>query len=256
MKPLKINSLKLMPYLLFLISVFSSVAPLSAHSADSINQLFDEVLQKNVVDGRVNYSGISSDSRFKQYISMLVTTPAPGSRNAALAYWINAYNALTIQGILNGKSPSSFLGRIGFFKTAKYKVNNTEINLYDLERDILIKMGEPRIHFAIVCASSSCPKLRSEAYTEDNLNNQLEEVTRAFINDTTRNGFDHEKRVARLSKIFDWFPKDFNKHSGSVLRYIAQYVSDPSLAKSLEKDDYTIDYLKYDWSLNGTPPTK
>ena len=221
----------------------------------SLHQPFDEVLNANVADGKVNYPGIAADTRFTDYLNRLQPAPEDLSmREAQLAYWINAYNALAIKGILDGKSPSTFFGRYGYFKATTYNVGGKEINLYDLERDVLIPIGEPRIHFAIVCASASCPKLLSEAYTADKLEQQLDRNTRAFINDASLNRFDRDKKIAYLSKIFDWFEEDFEKHSGSVQRYVARYVDDPELAKALESDSYKINYLKYDWSLNGVAP--
>ncbi len=221
----------------------------------TIHQPFDEVLQNHVSDGKVDYPAIADDARFADYIKQLQAEP-PGitTREGRLVYWINAYNALAIKGILDGKSPSSLFGRYRYFKSDTYRVGGKEINLYDLERDILIPMGEPRIHFAIVCASASCPKLLSEAYTPEKLEQQLELNTRIFINDTSRNRFDRENKVAHLSKIFDWFEEDFEKHSGSVQRYVARHIEDPELAKELQNDAYKVKHLKYDWSLNGVPP--
>ncbi len=231
-------------------------AQTSDAGADPLHSAFAEVLTANVSDGEVNYPGIAGDARFAEYVTFLASFDPSNlaTREEQLAYWINAYTALAIQGILNGKSPSSFFGRVGYFKNTKYDVGGDEINLYDLERDIIIPLGEPRIHFAIVCASFSCPKLRSEAYTAENLEEQLEANTRQFINDETRNRFDREKKVAHLSKIFDWFPEDFEQHSGSVLEYVAKYVDDPKLAEELRAGGYKIKHLKYDWSLNGIPP--
>ena len=128
------------------------------------------------------------------------------------------------------------------------------INLYDLERKVIIPLGDMRVHFAINCASGSCPKLDSEAYTAKNIQQKLETNARHFINDVTRNRFDRDNKVAYLSKIFDWFEKDFKKQAGSIQRYLAQYVDDPKLAGQLRDDSYTIRYLVYDWSLNGSPP--
>ena len=179
---------------------------------------------------------------------------ALASSEEQLAFWINTYNALAIKGIIDGGSPSSFFGRIGYFKTTTYEAGGKTISLYDLERDVIIPLGEPRIHFAIVCASFSCPMLRSEAYTAEHLDEQLELNARRFINDPTRNRFDRGSKVAHLSKIFDWFPEDFEKHSGTVLGYVANYVDDPELAKELRDGGYKIKYLKYDWSLNGVAP--
>ena len=154
------------------------------------------------------------------------------------------------------RSPSSFFGRIGYFKNAKYEVGGRSLNLYDLEREVIIPMGEPRIHFAIVCASASCPVLRPEAYVAGTLDAQLDEAARRFINDPTRNRFDPDTRVAHLSKIFDWFTGDFEIDGGGVLDYVARYVQDPALAESLRGDGWSVQHLPYDWSLNGKAPTR
>lgn len=223
--------------------------------APLLAQPFDDILHSYVTDGQVNYLGIVADPRFNIYLEQLKQTDAEtlSSRADKLAFWINAYNALAIKGILDGYSPSTFFGKVRFFYSNKYLVGEKYTNLYDLEHKILIPLKEPRIHFSIVCASQSCPKLRSEAYTVERLEQQLEDNARQFINDTERNRFDRKKKTAYLSKIFDWFEEDFTAHSGSVLKYAAHYVKDPELARELEAGGYIIKYLTYDWSLNGVP---
>ena len=108
--------------------------------------------------------------------------------------------------------------------------------------------------FAINCASVSCPALRSEAYVATDLDRQLEDSTRRFINDPSRNRFDRKNKIAYLSRIFDWFEDDFSRHSDAVLDYVARYVDDAELAGELNNRDYTIEYLEYDWNLNGISP--
>jgi hypothetical protein len=174
---------------------------------------------------------------------------------ARLAFWINAYNAFAIKGILDGYSPATLAGRYRYFIATDYRVGGEMINLYDLERKLLIpEFREPRIHFAIVCASQSCPKLRAEAYVPEKLREQLEQGGRAFINDPTRNRFDRENKVAYLSKIFEWFEEDFAAHAGSLLSYVRRYVNDPELAADLATQPYRIEFLDYDWRLNGKEP--
>ena len=221
---------------------------------NDVQILFDKTLQNNVVDGNVNYNGIKNDPMFEEYLKLLEPTPELNGNNEKLAYWINAYNALAIKGILDERSPSTFFSRIDYFKNAKYKVGGRYINLYDLERDIIIPLGDPRIHFAINCASLSCPKLSNQTYQAENLDTRLNQATKDFINDPTRNRFDHELKIAYLSKIFDWFEKDFSNHSGSVQKYVAQYINDPKIAETLLNEEYKVQYLKYNWSLNGTAP--
>ena len=226
-------------------------------SSEFSHNLFDQTLRDHVKDGVVNYPGYASDPRFTQYLQQLdrlnpTTLPTEKDR---LAFWINAYNAFAIKGILDGYSPETWGGKYKFFVNQKYKVGGAKVNLYAVERDILIpRFGEPRIHFAIVCASRSCPKLRSWAFTTDKLEKQLDNSARLFINDPARNFFDRENKVAYLSKIFDWFTKDFVSHSGSLTKYAAQYVDDPQLARELADDTYKVKFLEYDWRLNGIAP--
>lgn len=228
----------------------------TAYGNSPDHDLFDQVLKAHVQDGHVNYAKIKQDQRFTEYLKYLeVTNPETFSnKEEKLAFWINAYNALAIKGILDGLSPDGFFSRITYFKTTDYKLAGQEINLYDLERDIIIPFNEARIHFAIVCASASCPKLISEAYVATKLEQQLEENTKSFLNNNFKNEFDLENKVAKISKIFDWFPDDFKKDSGSVQKFIAKYVNDSTLSKALNDESLRIQYLTYDWSLNGTSP--
>jgi hypothetical protein len=136
----------------------------------------------------------------------------------------------------------------------KYRVGGRETNLYDMEHKIILPLGEPRVHFALVCASASCPKLRSEAYAGERLHAQLEEQTRGFINDPIRNHYDRARKLAHLSKIFDWFKDDFERAAGSVTGFVADFVDDARLAVELRNGSYSIEHLDYDWSLNGISP--
>lgn len=242
------------PMLKLILFLFSSLDSNILYADDSLHGPFTGVLSESVVDGQVNYSTINNNPIFFDYLKALETKPSFKNKNQELAFWINAYNALAIKGILDKRSPKTLLGRYRYFKKAKYNVGDKVINLYDLERKVIIPLGEPRIHFAINCASTSCPKIIPEAYTEEKLDDQLEQVTKDFINDTSRNSFDSEYKIATISKIFDWFKKDFVNHSGSVQKYLAEYVSDPDIASDLREDKYRIHYAKYDWNLNGTKP--
>ncbi len=238
--------------LLFYLAVFGATV---VHATPS-HALFDAILKENVdPNGAVNYPRIKEDPDFAKYLAYLEKTdPATfATKEEQLAFWINAYNALAIKGIIDGLSPRSVFSRISYFKTTDYELAGRKINLYDLERDILIPFNEPRIHFAIVCASTSCPKLITEVYTADKLEQQLEASTINFINNTLKNQFDLDKKIASISKIFDWFPEDFAKASGSVQKYLANYVEDDDISRLLAQDGFKVKYLKYDWSLNGTP---
>ena len=234
---------------------FSPPHPIAppAYSAE----LFDQVLSQHVTDGHVNYPAITQDSRLRDYLDQLnrVDPQQFSTREERLAFWVNAYNAFAIQGILDGLSPETLVGKYRFFISQNYSVGGATINLFDLEQKILIPdFHEPRIHFAIVCASRSCPLLRSEAFSPTRLEIQLDDGAQRFINDPRRNHFDQEQKIAYLSKIFDWFTEDFEAKSGSLIKYIAQYVSDSHLAQDLRETTYQVEFLDYDWRLNGSPP--
>lgn len=236
--------------------VAGSALAISAAAQGISHQGLDAVLRVNVSDGKVNYPAIAADHAFHDYVRQLAAPVSLGSKTDQLVYYMNAYNALAIQGILDGLSPSSIIGRQRYFKLKKWKLAGEEMSLHKLEHEILRPLGEPRIHFAIVCASRSCPKIRADAFSAAKLENQLEENARGFVNDTTRNRFDAGAKSAQISEIFKWFEEDFVKSAGSVQKFIAKYVSDPEVAKGLAAGEYKISYLEYNWGLNGSPPAK
>lgn len=220
------------------------------------HRLWEEVLNAHVHDGVVDYPAIHRQKRLPFYLELLDRVDPNGlSRGDRLAFWINAYNAFAVKGILDRYSPATLFGRYRYFIARKYPVGGRSLNLYDLERETLIaQFHEPRMHFAIVCASASCPKLQPWAYEGQALDQQLDRATSEFVNDPSRNRFDRSRKVASLSMIFKWFAEDFEARSGSVLRFIADHVQDPSLKQELLAGDYTVQFLDYDWHLNGPSP--
>lgn len=231
---------------------FAPADPLPA--ARFSHQPFDAALRAHVRGGQVNYPGFAADAGFAAYLAQLERVNPDGftARADKLAFWINAYNAFAIQGILEGDSPFTATGKYRYFIKRTFTVGGGALNLWGLEHKLLIPLGEPRVHFAINCASFSCPVLQPQVYRPDTLDQQLDAAARDFINDPQRNRFDRERNVAYLSMIFKWYDDEFETAAGSVLKYIARYVDDPLLAREL--DAYTVRYLSYDWSLNGTPP--
>ena len=216
------------------------------------HRAFDEVLRNHVTSGVVNYPGVAADRRLTDYLAQVnrLDPNRLSTREARLAFWMNAYNAFAIKGIVDGYSPMTIWGQYRYFIARTYPVGGEFINLNDIEKKVLIPdFHEPRVHFAIVCASYSCPKLRSEAFDAAVLERQFDENARDFINDPKKNRFDRRTKVAHLSMIFKWFEEDFAAHSGSLLKYVRRYVAEPAVASELES--YRIEYLDYDWSLNG-----
>lgn len=243
------------PFLTGVVLGLAFLVALSTAMAQGVNHApFDALLRANVKNGVVHYPGFQDSPAFRQYVQDLGNPVRLETREEQLAYYINAYNALAIEGILQGLSPSSLLGRARYFKIKEWPLNGKSITLDDLEHKVIRPFGEPRIHFAIICASKSCPFLRPEAYAPARLDAQLDEQAKQFVNDPFRNRYDATTRTARLSEIFKWFEADFAGPAGSTQRYIARYVADPAVARELAADGFKVEWIDYDWTLNGTPP--
>jgi hypothetical protein len=204
------------------------------------------LLRKHVnPDGWVDYQGFSADREALQtYLETLSDHPPSEdwSKEARLAYFINLYNAATVQLILEHYPLESIRDIPRPWGKKGIKLGGQGYSLGEIEHGILRKLGDPRIHFAINCASFSCPKLLPEAYREATLEAQLEKATRDFLNDPARNEFSDGQ--ARISRIFKWYRKDFTDGDTSLIRYINRYLPHPMPA------DTPISYLPYDWSLN------
>ena len=229
--------------------------PLLAQNKLPTHDLFNKLLKKHIAEnGKVNYKGFIKDSiELNTYLNQLSSNPPANSWpvNDQLAYWINAYNAFTIQLIIRNYPLKSIkdIGskiKIPFVNTPwdlKFiRIGKTTYDLNNIEHDILRKkFNEPRIHFAIVCASVSCPKLMNQAFTGAQLNQQLETQTRTFINDPTHNKITTNQ--AQLSAIFNWFAGDFTRN-GSLTDFINTY------SKVKMKPGAKITFLNYNWDLN------
>jgi hypothetical protein len=214
---------------------------------------WDAMLQAYTRDGVVDYPGFAQDPRLAEYLQAIARVEIPaGAPNAEkIAYYLNAYNAVVVQAILDGGSPSSLLGRYAFFIGTPYLFANESISLLDVETDRIRTLGDPRIHFALVCASLSCPKIWTRGYVARDLDTQLHRDAIRFIRDPERTRLDRSARVAHISKIFKWYEEDFE---GGVAAYIGRYTKDPMDASELESGEFDLEYEPYDWNLNGPPP--
>lgn len=217
------------------------------------HQQWDKLLKKHVNKaGLVNYKGFKQDKPELDSYLKLLSNSAPQkswSANDQKAYWINAYNAYTVSLILQHypvKSIKDIAGKIYKINTPwdiKFiTIGGQKYDLNNIEHKILRKQfDDPRIHFALVCASISCPRLRDEAYIGGEVDKQLEEAGREFLNDATKNRVTANK--AELSKYFSWYKGDFTG-KGSLAEYINQY------AKTKMTDKTKVTYLDYNWNLN------
>lgn len=206
-------------------------------------------------DGNVNYQGFVQDkAKLQRYLDTLSQNPpdtSTWSEAEQLAYWINAYNAFTVKLIVDNYPLESITelhptlhvpGVNTVWHKKFFRIGNQKSSLDEIEHQILRKQfNEPRIHFAINCASKSCPPLRPEAYEAGKLEEQLQEQARSFINNPKYNHI--ETNRAEVSKIFSWFTGDFTRQ-GSLQEYLNKY-STVQL-----KADAAIAYKDYDWSLN------
>lgn len=213
-----------------------------------------EALLRKYVDGRgrVAYARWKADAAdfaaLGKYVEQVGSAKVDGkSEQARLAFYINAYNALVLKSVLDKWPVESVIGVDGFFNKEQHRVAGQQMTLDDLEHNKIIRVqfAEPRIHFVLVCAAVSCPRLRTTAMTADNLERELEAATREFVPRATRVAGD--KVVT--SQLFNWFKTDFEKHSGTVAAYLARYADEPT-RKKLGSGQMTIDFSEYDWAIN------
>ena len=218
--------------------------------------LFDSLLRQYVnKEGFVNYEGFIKDSvAFNKYLDLLSKNHPSDknwNRNEQMAYWINAYNAFTIKLICNYYPVNSIKDikkGIPFVSDTWaidfIKIEGKTYNLNNIEHGILRpKYDDPRIHFAVNCASTSCPKLQQEAFIADKLDAQLDAAAKEFINDGIRNKITSSKK-GNMSKIFNWFAGDFKKTAPSVIAFLNRYSTTQLDANA------DLDYMDYDWALN------
>ncbi|MBT8387674.1 MAG: DUF547 domain-containing protein [Ignavibacteria bacterium] len=232
------------------------------------HQLFTKILSDYVINGLVNYKDLKVDIRLQEYLNQLANADPQKieSEKEQLAFWINAYNAYTLKIICDaypiesineihsgGRIISHIFGSTAWDKDIA-NVNNTKLTLNNIEHEIIRKnFNEPRIHFALVCASISCPKLRNEAFEGHKLDKQLEEQAITFFNDETKNRFDIKNKVVYLSKILNWYDDDFGENDEQILLYIGNFLS-RNKTEQLKNYlyDFEIEYMDYDWGLNDS----
>jgi hypothetical protein len=219
------------------------------------NTLYAELLSRYVKNGVVNYRGLKNEEgKLGDYLRVLEKTDSKAlSRNERFAFYINAYNAWTLKFILTGYPGVKSIKDFGTIFRSPWekkivRIDGKIFSLNHIEHSILRpQMKDPRIHAVVNCASKSCPPLREEPFRGVDLDRQLDEQFRVFINDPSRNRL--EGNTLFVSRIFDWYTEDFG---GDVLGYFLKYAKG-EFKKRLEanQSNIKIRYLEYDWSLNG-----
>lgn len=236
-------------------------------SMDKIDHRPWDALLRKYVDknGLVNYAGLKSSKEdsemLARYLQILSSAnlKAAAKRESQFAYWINAYNAVTVHGILREyptksiKKHTSNFGGYNIWYDYQLVIGKEAVSLDQMEHKILRKMKEPRIHFAIVCASIGCPRLLNEAYVPDRLEEQLDRNTKDFF--TRKQNFQHDEANRRfyMSSIMSWFDEDFGKNSAAQLLTISKWLPTPAARKAAQQNQVRVKYLKYDWNINEQP---
>jgi len=260
----------------FLLSVLLALQCLVAQAAGFDHSTWDGLLKKHVVPLRgghasqVNYAGMSADhSQLNAYLAKLsavTRTEFDGWDKATqLVYLINVYNAYTVELVLTGYPKVASIKDLGTFLQSPWKKSFFQLlgekrSLDDVEHGLIRGSGrynEPRVHFAANCASIGCPALRAEAYVSERLDSQLEDATKAFLSDRSRNRLEGD--ALKVSSIFKWYRDDFEKGwrgAKSLADFLLLYRQSLELTDAaisgLAEDHLPVEYLDYDWRLNST----
>jgi len=210
-----------------------------------------------IVGTRVDYPALAADPRWAAVIGALrgVDPKRLEGRDAKLAFFINAYNILAIQTVVSNY-PVESIRDVGSFFSPVWgrkagRIGSRAYTLEEIEHEILRPMGDPRIHTAIVCASTSCPSLMREPFTRARVGAQLDASVHAFLARPEKGmRIDREADTVWLSKIFDWFADDFDS-GGGVLAFVRRYSASETQAwLDARRAEIEIEYFDYDWRLN------
>lgn len=251
------NSQLFIMLILLLILNLPGRGQLSIEDRDNIHRPFDIILQLYVQGTRFDYQALHEDSedlqRLSEYIDTLETVNTVDlTRDDALAYWLNLYNAATLELILQNYPVTSIKDLGNLFRSAwKRKVVavalHGELSLDEIEHDIIRRQfDDPRIHFALNCASIGCPPLQRRAYIGGTLDSQLDQAVKNTLR--SEQWLNVTEKEIEVTKIFDWYKDDFRSSGGSVREFIARYRKD--LRKILLEEQRKIDFMDYDWKLN------
>ncbi|MDP3940319.1 MAG: DUF547 domain-containing protein [Deltaproteobacteria bacterium] len=248
----------------------------AAFAFDHSHAVWGALLKNHVVlvqggnAAQVRYAGMLAERRsLKAYLdslSAVTETEYRGwTKSQKLAFLINAYNAFTVELILTKYPDLLSIKDLGSlfqspWKRRLFTLLGSERTLDDIEHGLIRAPGtfdEPRIHVTLVCASIGCPMLRNETYTAERIEAQMEDGMRRFLSDRTRNRFDAAGGTLRVSKLFDWYGKDFEiGHAGftslaaTFAKHAERMADTPEAQARIRSGDYRLEFLEYDWKLN------
>lgn len=257
------------PMLHFLI-IFLLGSEVHATSFDHDHKIWDQIIKNHLESSKdqkqtlFNYKKLKNDKiilkEFEKYLANLSSVTkkqfSSFSQTQSMAFLINAYNAFTVKLIINNYPLESIKDLGSLFSSAwkkKFFIFLEEKQHLDhIEHDLLRKrFQEPRIHFAVNCASLGCPNLQGRSFTENNLETLLARGEQDFFKDKEKNFIDEKKRKVHVSPIFKWFREDFEKKHGSLVKYLSQtFEVKPEIKKFIANGLYDIEYTDYSWKLN------
>jgi hypothetical protein len=238
----------------------ASTISMSEIDHDAWNQLLQAYVDEA---GGVNYAALKAsaeDSKvlddYLTHLSMASLTKR-STRQERLAFWINAYNAVTVKGILQEYPTTSIRnhtserrGEYNLWKSLMLNIGGQQASLDAIEHKVLRPMGDPRIHFAIVCASKGCPRLLNEAYVAESVETQLDANALHFFSVPQNFQYDVRRRTFKLSAILKWFGTDFGQGQAAQLKAIAKYLPTQEAQDAANANSVRLSYLKYSWDLN------
>ena len=245
-----------------LLSMLAAASPASATcpAFDPIHSSWNAVLQANVKGGVVDYTALHAapaglDAYLAELAAVCRADFVTWSREQQVAFWVNAYNAFTLRTILD-HYPLQSIRNIGLLPGAAWRDafiplghlvgKDAKLSLNDIEHEILRKnFPDARLDFVLVCASKSCPELRSEPYRADGLSAQFDDAGRRFLADASKNQL--EGPTWKVSSIFKWYRDDFKRDGPGLVPFLKRF----ALGKATSTLKPELEFLSYDWSLNG-----
>ncbi len=245
---------------ILLLSACSTVVKVSQPDAPilplaSAERGYAAVLQKHVNDkGEVDFAGLRDDTSasgiqaLESYVQTIAATPlnAAPTADARLAHMVNAYNALSMYNVIASGIPSSHAGfsKVTFFLLRKFEIGGVAMSLYTFENDIIRKLNEPRVHFALNCSAVSCPVLPRTPFSAKALDAQLDRETKAFFARPENVRVDDANRTVYFNEILKFYTEDFTPaHASSLIAYAQRYVA------GTLPSDYQVAFTPYDWTV-------
>ena len=239
--------------LILLCVVSASATPAEVQQSDAY-QPWARVLIKFVNErGEVDFHALAHNradlDAFLGYISHVSPRSAPGlfaSREAKLAYYINAYNALAMFNVIDSDFPKSLAGlaKVKFFGWKRFAIGGERMSLYTLENDFVRPQGDERVHFALNCMSVGCPRLPRLPFQAENLDRQLDAEARAFFGEKRNLQVDPGRKLVRVSSILKFYTDDFLARMPTLIAYINLYAS------TQIPSDYRVEFIDYDWTVS------